>query len=57
MERTAVVDENVILYLDGGERIDGMEEICHDDHIAVAFTGSCTWLCTYRLYMCDCDVM
>ena len=57
MERTAVVDENVILYLDGGERIDGMEEICHDDRIAVAFTGSCTWLCTYRLYMCDCDVM
>ena len=40
MERAAVKDADVILYLDGGERIDSMEEICHDDRIVVAFSGS-----------------
>ena len=53
-ERTAVVDENVILYLDGGERIDGMEEICHDDRIAVAFTGSCSPVHGYVHIGCKC---
>ena len=40
LERASVVDEKVILYLDGGERIDSMDEVCHDDRICVAFTGS-----------------